>query len=252
MRMQQCIQQRQVGRWRRPTRRHAGCTDFRAFTLVELLAVIVVMSVMMGLLAVSIHSLAAQSARKGAVNQILNTFEQVRVVALQNATNAYVGLADKDTFPDGNEAARYRSYIVFRDRLPTDTPSSDNPNASRFVLLTGWRTLPRGISFVSGYLQNGDVLENNLHILKVDPAEKMAIQPGDRFPGIGSGLLVCIQFNQTGMIRKPRGRLDLYLYEGRFHNRKDLHLGNATGSMLEKFTFARFTGRIRHEVSCLN
>lgn len=219
----------------------------RGFTLTEMLVVIGIMFSMLGLLGVSMSSLNQQGARQGAVDLILNTFEQARVEALRASVPVYVGFADKDY---GVSADRYRAFIVFRDRIESDPPvpvaspaASPAPPAAapKYLPLTKWKKLPDGISFKS----SGSALLGA-------SAYRVTITSADTIPNLRTGDLPVLMFNQTGAIQQPAASgLTLFIYEGYYDGTKDVPTANSSGSLFEAFTFSRFTGRIRHEVSTL-
>jgi prepilin-type N-terminal cleavage/methylation domain-containing protein len=94
-----------------------------AFSLLELLVVIAIMAVMMSLLLPAVSGFSSTAGRRGAVNILMNTFEQARVAALESGQTVYVGFADAD-FPV--EEMKYSAFIVFRDA--TDEEKSANNN----------------------------------------------------------------------------------------------------------------------------
>lgn len=204
-----------------------------AFSLVEMLAVIGIVSAVMGMLGVGIAQLTAQSARKSAVNLVLNTFEQARVAALRSGTNVYVAFANAD--PNFPEDSRYRSFVFYRDRTENDSPAASV--SSDPVFLTKWKKLPRGISFKSsaGLLSSGGATRT------------LSI------PGGGTVDVPVLKFNATGAVGLPStGDIRLYLYEGYHDGTNDRITINSTSDLFETFSFARFTGRIRHEVTAFN
>ncbi len=201
-----------------------------AFSLVEMLAVVGIMAAVLGMLGVGMAQLTAQSARKSAVSLVLNTFEQARVAALRSGTNVYVALANGDA--DFPEDKRFRALVVFRDRTESDSPSSSASNAP--VFLTKWKKLPSGISFKSSA---GSLFTS-------------AVTRTLDLPGGGSADLPVLLFNPTGAISLPStGDITLYLYEGYHDGSRDRVTINSTSDLFESFSFARFTGRIRHEVT---
>lgn len=204
-----------------------------AFSLVEMLIVIAIISAMIGMLGLGIAQLTAHSARKSAVNLVLNTFEQARVAALRSGANVYVAFANAD--PDFPEDSRFRAFVVYRDRTENDLPAA--PASSDPVFLTKWKKLPRGISFKSsaGFLFSGGATRT------------LAL------PGGGSANVPVLKFNATGAIGLPStGEIRLYLYEGYYDGSSDRITMNSNSDLFETFSFARFTGRIRHEVTTLN
>ena len=201
----------------------------RGFTLIELLAVIAIMATLMGLLGIGVAQMTSQSARKSAVNQVMNSFEQARVEALRIAVSVYVAFANGAAEFDADQ--RYRAFAVFRDRLDGDPPGAPDP-----LPLTKWRQLPRGISFKS----------NAGTAITAGASREFQLDAGRTVNA------PCIEFNQTGMITSPppgSGDITLYLYEGYYGDGGDRVTMNSSSTLFEMFSFARFTGRIRHEVT---
>jgi len=210
------------------------------FTLVELLVVVGIMLALLGTLGVALAGSSGQRARQGAINLVLNTFEQARVAALENGTDVYVAFADGDLVGVEDEA-RYRTFIVFRDRTSSDQPPA-GAGVSRFVFLTDWKRLPRGVSFKS---------ESNSIVNRA--RSQVVVEAEDGFPRVAAGqALPALIFNASGAVRAPAtGPLQLFLYEGYFNGSTDVVTGGAGSGLFERFELARFTGRIRHEVSTL-
>ncbi len=206
------------------------------FTLIEMMAVMGIMVIMMALAAPMIGDFATQAGRRGAVNILLNSFENARVAALQSGTNVYIGFADQN-FPV--EDMRYNSFIIFRDRNEYDT----TPDTQQYVYLTGWRQLPDGISFQR---QTNSVL---------NPANaNRTINETDNFPQFAAGTLPIVQFMETGGIVQPAAGsgsnpLAVYIYEGFFDSTNNTEVNTSQIAGVDKFSLARFTGRIRHEIS---
>ena len=67
----------------------------RAFTLVEMLAVLVVIGILLAAVVPSIRLMAGRSF-SGSVNDIASTFEQARAYAMANNTYVYVGIYEAD------------------------------------------------------------------------------------------------------------------------------------------------------------
>lgn len=205
--------------------------------MIEMLAVMSIMLIMMALAAPMIGDFATQSGRRGAVNILLNSFENARVAALQSGTNVYVAFADQN-FPV--EEMRYNSFIIFRDRTEYDTTI---PADQEYVYLTGWRQLPDGISFQR---QTNSVL---------NPAKaNLTISAVDNFPQFAAGTLPIVQFMETGGIVQPSAGsganpLAVYIYEGFFDSSNNTEVNTSQIAGVDKFSLARFTGRMRHEIS---
>lgn len=211
------------------------------FTLVELLVVILILMVMAAMMAPVVSTLSNQAGRKGAVNILLNSFEQARVTALTTGAVTYVGFADA-SFPV--EKYRYRAFVIFRER------TDDDPLAPPYVALTKWNFLPRGVSFksVGAHLLGDTGLGNELNI-----------GPGDGVPNIEREMsLKSIGFNPSGQLSFPSGassaQLNLFIYEGAYSAsaaKKDVP-SDKKNIFFERISFRRFTGRAELDVTKLN
>ena len=103
-----------------------------AFTLVELLVVIGIISLLLVAVIPAVTSLSKSSGSKSAVSGLMNSFEQARALALTSGSATYVVFADQTT----PENYRCKAYIVFQEKnfVPT--------------AVTKWNFLPTGISFL--------------------------------------------------------------------------------------------------------
>ena len=207
-----------------------GRQHIAAFTLVEMLTVTAIITLLMGLVAPALKSMSRGAGRRGAINQLLTTFDQARVAAIRSASQAYVGFADS-TFP--NAEMRYRSFIMFRSRLEGDQPSVDDHGTSQYVYLTRWKTLPQGIS-----------IKSEQNSLVGTAGATIAVSPDDKFPNLRTGLLPVVVFNSTGGVSKPvdSNALRLFLYQGFYETGRDVIIrGNRMP--FDMISISRFTGR---------
>ncbi|MDX6766233.1 MAG: type II secretion system protein [Candidatus Methylacidiphilales bacterium] len=206
-----------------------------AFTLIELLVVVGIIAILLALTIPSITGLAGSAGRKGAVNVLLNTFEQARAYALEGSVNTYVGFADKN-FPE--EAMRYRAFIVFREKTDDDPAGT-----GEYVPLTKWETLPKTISFKS---ENQSLLAD--YYLALTDTSVPRLSSGAQLP--------VLAFNPSGAIQSlhTTARLRVFLYEGYFLNNQDNFVRQAafqrsSSGLFECITFSRFTGRAQVDVT---
>lgn len=209
-----------------------------AFTLVEMLAVTAIITLLMGLVAPALKSMSSGAGRRGAINQLLATFDQARVAAIRSASQAYVGFADS-TFP--NVDMRYRSFILFRPRLESDHFSVSGHGTSRYVYLTRWKTLPKGIS-----------IKAEQNSLVGTAGATIDVSPEDKFPNLRMGLLPVIVFNSTGGVSRPvdSNALKVFLYQGFFEMGRDVIIrGNRIP--FDVISISRFTGRPILEASSI-
>jgi prepilin-type N-terminal cleavage/methylation domain-containing protein len=212
----------------------------RGFTLIELLVVVTIIVVLSALSLPSLTGIAGSTGRKGAVNVLLNTFEQARAVALENSVNTYIGFADAN-FPD--ESLRYRAFIVFRDRTEDDVPAAGAIGATDYVALTKWETLPRTISIKS----EAQSVVGDFYLTLGDTS----------LPRVPTGTTIpVLAYNSTGAIQSGHtsAKLRLFIYEGYYLNNQDNFsrqkgFHESGSALFERITFSRFTGRAQLDVT---
>lgn len=102
---------------------------YKGFSLVELLVVIAVIVVMVAAMAPAISGFSSTAGRRGAVNILMNTFEQARVAALEGGKPVYVVLWRR-VFPEQDAVA------VLRE---TDDGSG------AYERLTRWIKIPKNV-----------------------------------------------------------------------------------------------------------
>ncbi len=119
-----------------PSALHLPPSTFRpppsAFTLLELLVVVGIISLLVVAVIPAVTSLSKSSGSKSAVSGLMNSLDQARALALTSGAATYVVFADQTT----PENYRCRAYIVFQEKnfVPT--------------AVTKWNFLPTGISFL--------------------------------------------------------------------------------------------------------
>ena len=107
----------------------------KAFSLVELMAVVGVMALLAVVAAPALRGLAGSGGRKQAVSQIMGAMELARNTAIATGTNAGVVIPER-TFIRTNYA--YRSLAV----VAWNPTNAGLPPA----MVSGWISLPEGIS----------------------------------------------------------------------------------------------------------
>lgn len=200
----------------------------RGFSLIELLAVMAVIAVMTALLAPSISGFSSTAGRRGAVNSLMNAFEQARAAALESGCNVYVLMRRNKTM-GGQDA-----FIVFRQR---SDDMADSVNTA-YIQISPWKKLPSGILFypASGSLTStGDFgsLPSDLKTTGVIPGSV----PTDEIFGIG--------FNGRGQVIFPSvsaSGLSLFLAEA-IRNGSSTTAKGASLNITERLSFRRYTGR---------
>ena len=210
----------------------------KGFSLVEVIAVIAIIVIMAGLLAPAIKGITASAGRKGAVNVLMNTFEQARAAALETGANVYVVLW-KRQFPAQD------SVLVVRDALEW------NSGETGLVPLTRWVQLPKGI-----LLYDPPKVAKNL--FKADPPSGFGFtslpKSGGETPDLNE--LAIVKFTPMGTIQNPSDKDDCRLMIGEGFRGAD---GNETlvnsrkdAGLFDVITFRRFTGRASLDVSSLS
>ena len=201
-----------------------------------------IMLIMVGMLLPALNDVLGSKGRKGAVNILLNTFEQARVAALEQSTDVYVGFADEkilnSSTSDTISEYPYRRFIVFRK----SSPDIDGATAAPFIPLTKWLSLPKGISFKSKYnpIVNG---------------QKTTVPGG--FPSLTSSYEIpTIVFNNTGSVEgTTTANLWLFIYEGYYGGGTDVFTrrrgqsDSDSTSLYERISFSRYTGRAQLDVT---
>lgn len=157
----------------------APCSPF-AFSLIELLFVMGIIAIMLTLLLPSISGLTSTAGRRGAVNTLMNTFEQSRVAALEAGRPVHVLFARPD-FPE-------------RDAIMVVRETEDG--ISPYEQLSKWIKLPKGI-----LLHSPDVGNNLLKAGQANSGLETSRIPGTSpVPVENLGVLT---FNETGGISFP-------------------------------------------------
>lgn len=111
-----------------------------AFSLVELLATLSVVSILLALTISLTPSFSQNQNEKRAVNTLITAFEKARVTALSKRVNTYIAFAP-ETFH--HENYRKKAYLLLRSPLPDEAPSSS------LIPISKWETLPEGIEFIT-------------------------------------------------------------------------------------------------------
>jgi prepilin-type N-terminal cleavage/methylation domain-containing protein len=221
----------------------------RAFSLVELLAVMAIIAIMVTLLAPAISSFSSTTGRKGAVNVVMNTLEQARAAALEKNCPVNVLFWRRD-YPN-RDAIR-----VVRDPSPWILDSKGQPETA-IVPLTKWIPLPEGVLLHKP--SAGANIFNNAAANVITTADLKTISTG------GTDLpqddyLAAVKFNASGAIIFPATSSDARIIitegvrgtggtEAVISSRKQGQ--NSIGGGFEIITLSRFTGRPRLDVTTL-
>ncbi|MCX6972134.1 MAG: prepilin-type N-terminal cleavage/methylation domain-containing protein [Verrucomicrobia bacterium] len=208
----------------------------RGFSLLELLVVIAIMAVMLSLLLPAISGFSSTAGRRGAVNILMNTFEQARVAALESGRPVYV-LLYRRNFPELD------AVMVVRD-------PEDGVSTSPLERLTKWTKLPKGVLL-------HDPGAGILSKAALDPTFLGRISPTPQ-PASGETINYVI-FNETGGVAYPSGPSPhdrkLYLSEG-FRGSggneqaiSDRKKGQRVGGGFEVLSLSHYTGRAQLDIT---
>ena len=201
----------------------------RAFTLIEMLVVIGIISILLVALIPAVNSLSKSSGRKAAVSNLLGAFEQARAQAIKDGQATYVVFP---IFTSGTQATldryNYKSYAIFEDDPATPaTPKQ----------LTNWKTLPAGVALRAA----GTTPLSSLS----DPATlSITLTFG---PDNTAKPFKCLKFNSSGEVESPPSNVSIAIFEGYVNGGLEVITGSkdASGNPLatESINIARLTGR---------
>jgi prepilin-type N-terminal cleavage/methylation domain-containing protein len=197
----------------------------RAFTLLEMLLVVGIISILLVALIPAVTSISKSSGSKAAVSNLMNTLEQARALALTSGSATYVVFADQTT----PENYRCKAYIVFQD----------DKNFNQ-VAVTKWYFLPTGISF--------QPKTGLLTAQTKTPPLKFSC-PGTVSPTPVA--LPFIKFDSNGMVAEPTAASNMFvnLFSGAVSSSGSptfTDQNQATNQKFDQVAIARFTGRARY------
>lgn len=201
----------------------------QGFSLIELLVVMAIMVLMMTMAIPSIASFSSTAGRRGAVNSLMNGFEQARAVALESGRPVYVVMR-RDATMGGQDA-----FLVIRDDRNADLPD----NEKKFTKLTKWQKLPKGVLFfqATGSLTAVGTIPTDISTSLNDAAGEKTSGSEERF---------IIVFNRHGQVSYPASGLDLYLAEAqRSGTNANAQVKGASLAITEKLSFRKYTGRVQ-------
>lgn len=218
-----------------PTSPKRQILSSQGFSILELLLVISVIAIMMSLLLPAVAGFSSTAGRRGAVNVLMNTFEQARVAALESGQNVYVGFADGD-FPVAD--MRYSAFIVFRDASDEEKTAGKS-----YVVLKKWTRLPKNIAFKTVSSSLVGASKTTFTHLSNEVGQSFN---DEEFP--------CVAFNSSGAVDQPSTNLRVYLYEGYYAEGQDNHTRNKTtqessAGLFEQISLSRYTGRAQLDIT---
>jgi Tfp pilus assembly protein FimT len=201
--------------------------SYAAFSLLELLVVVVIMCVMMSLLAPAVAGMTSPAGRKGAVTIVMNTLEQARVSAIETSRETVV------LFWKKNGVAGF----------PPDEPDSlmilRKNEAGAWESISRWVKLPNGVLLDGAVTTGSEILKNAVSTL----APSLPSLAGS--PDINQ--LRFIQFTTSGAVKSPStssSGLYIAFTEGqRATGSDEMAVKKQKSGGKEVISLARYTGR---------
>jgi prepilin-type N-terminal cleavage/methylation domain-containing protein len=207
-----------------------------AFTLLELLVVIGIISVLLVAVVPAVNSLSKASGRKAAINNLLGAIEQARAVAIKDGRQTYLAFAAQPS--NGNTTITdqaiidryfYHSYAIFEDD-PADTTKPK-------IQVSPWKVLPTGISLrteISFPTSNAAWTSTTFAFTPAGPGSTQS------FP--------YLQFDSTGALISPNpswsGPIPLQIFEGSVAGTYEHPTTKANKD--ETINISRMTGRAEY------
>jgi prepilin-type N-terminal cleavage/methylation domain-containing protein len=180
-----------------PRQHSPSCLPGRsAFSLIELLVVMAVVSLLLAIAAPSFVSL--NPARKTGIHELAGFLENARAEAIARRAPRIVAFAD-DGFP--GESGALRAYALFEE-ASAKNEADENGSTTRFRRLSPWRTLPEGLVFARGddFEVSGGEAFRTLHDLV---AERRFAVPSTSGSDGDAQPLPSLVFGPDGGIRSP-------------------------------------------------
>jgi type II secretory pathway pseudopilin PulG len=202
-----------------------------AFTLLELLIVLGIITIALAALVPAVTSLSKSGARRAARDTLLGGIEQARAEAIKSGQATYVVFP---TFTSGTQPTldryNYRSYAIFEDNAASP---------GNVKQLTDWKSFPAGVALRAG----GIAALSNL----ADPATLAPAVTFSFTPDISATPFRCVKFNSNGQLQTPAANVLLAVFEGYVNNGSEVATGpkDASGNpyAAEYLTVWQFTGR---------
>jgi prepilin-type N-terminal cleavage/methylation domain-containing protein len=204
----------------------------RAFTLVELLVVIGVISILLVATLPVVNSLSKSGGRKGAVGSLLGAVEQARARAISDGRPTYLVLATAlpTADPALTDRYAYRAYAICQDD-PANPPNHGDPadpadGSKPKIQLTSWKPFSTGVS------------------LRTNITAAPWIQSTFPFPPAGAnvvGNFPYLMFNESGEVVAPPSPILISVFEGTVNGTSEV---KTSGTMIsETIAVSPLTGR---------
>ena len=206
-----------------PSRCHRG----RAFSLVELLAVVGIIAILSVAAVPVMRGLGGSQSSRATAQILISALEQARTVAVLSGTNALLALPDAGT-TTMNPTNHLRTYAIIRPTVDLDGNGRDdfqtNTPAPGWVLLSKWERLPGDLIFSSAVLaQLGSTNPSGL----VFPANS------------NSSSLRYIGFTPSGSLSQAAGTSGLLFASSN-------KVVNGIASVADRIEISQFSGRVRY------
>jgi len=194
----------------------------KAFSLVELMAVVGVMALLAVVAAPALRGLAGTGGRKQAVGQIMGAMEIARNTALASGTNAAVVIPDS-TFTRTNYSYRSLAVVVWNPTNPSAAPT----------MVGGWISLPEGVAIFPSSVS--PLPRSNVTAVLTPTQSNTSPQPVIVFQADG-GLVE----SSAGVFPATNG---LAIFEGTVSGTTPNRMGRT--NRVETITLSPYTGRAR-------
>jgi prepilin-type N-terminal cleavage/methylation domain-containing protein len=198
-----------------------------AFTLLELLVVMGIITIALAALVPAVTSLSKSGGRRAARNALLGGIEQARAEAIKSSQATYVVFP---TFTVGAQFTldryNYRSYAVFENDAATGIAKQ----------LTDWKSFPTGVALRAA----GTAALSNLPLWVPPPG--FTFNPDTS----ASPAFRCFQFNSNGELQAPAANVLLGIFEGYVNSGSEVATtkdGSGNPSAVEYVIVSQFTGR---------
>ena len=196
----------------------------RAFSLVELLAVVGIMALLAVGAVPLLRGLGDAQSSRGTAMVLVSALEQARTAAIVSGTEVYLALPDR-TFPLPDY--RSNSYVILRRKVTNSGGPNDDfftNQTADWIVLSKWERLPGTLVFSLSNLTNNRLTVSSLAI------------PGN--PNWQNGQLSQISFNPSGALNAD-SPLRIFFAPSNV-------VSNRTARFADFIEITRFSGRVRY------
>jgi len=187
---------------------------------------------MLTLLAPAVGNMSSTAGRKGAVNILMNTFEQARAAAITSSSDVYVIF--------------YRRVFPNKDRIMVIQERTDLDTTQPYEQLSKWIDLPKGVILYDS--KAADILDSSKSLSDIGIDQNRI--PGNLTPAANEKLNA-IKYNSVGGVSSPSGNLFLYVSQGVRGTDGIETITQTDTGIFEMISLRRFTGRASLDVSTL-